>query len=360
MTIGIYEMIKTYLLLHLIAFVLGFFLDLIVGDPHWLLHPVQVIGWLISLLEKIFLGKDEEKRSGSNNGSVPSDGKLRDDSRGKKAVLGIVCVIIVLAVTVLVITGLIILSYTINSYLGMAIEAVMTYQILATKSLKRESMKVYKALKTKGLEEGRKAVSMIVGRDTENLSEEGVIKAAVETVAENTSDGVIAPMIFTFLGGPILGFAYKAVNTMDSMIGYKNDKYLYYGRAAAKLDDLVNFIPARISALLLIAASLIGGKDYSAGNAFKIFKRDRYNHASPNSAQTESACAGALGLKLAGDASYFGKIVKKPFIGDEIRKPDIEDIKKVNALMFISAYLCMIICAVLGVGIYYILNLLNF
>ena len=174
----------------------------------------------------------------------------------------------------------------------------MSYQILATKCLKIESMKVYKCLKEEGLEAARKSVSMIVGRDTAVLDEEGVVKATIETVAENTSDGVIAPMIYTAIGGPVLGFLYKAVNTMDSMVGYKNDKYIFFGRAAARLDDFVNYLPARISAYLMIAAAFLGGKSYNVKQAYKIYKRDKRKHASPNSAQTESVCAGALGVRL--------------------------------------------------------------
>ncbi len=325
-------MFTTILNPHVCAFALGTFQDFLIGDPHWLYHPVRLIGLLISVLEKIFL------------------------KNKKKFFWGIMTVIIVLFST-FVLTGILIAgTYFINRYLGLVTEAIMTYFILATKSLKYESMKVYRALKDGSLEDGRKAVSMIVGRDTENLCEEGVIKAAVETVAENTSDGVIAPMIFTAIGGPVLGFLYKAVNTMDSMIGYKNDKYIHFGRAAAKLDDFVNFLPSRISAVLMIAASALGGRDFDAKNAHKIFKRDRFNHASPNSAQTEAACAGALGLKLAGDASYFGKVVKKPFIGDEIRKIELDDIKRVNKLMVVTAYVCVIICTVLMEAVYFLIR----
>ncbi len=192
---------------------------------------------------------------------------------------------------------------------------------------------------------------MIVGRDTLTLDRAGIIRAAVETVAENTSDGVIAPLLYTALGGPILGFLYKAVNTMDSMIGYQNDKYLYFGRAAAKLDDLVNYIPARISALLMILACRLGGIDYNSHRAWQIWRRDRYQHASPNSAQTEAACAGALGIRLAGDAYYFGELVKKPYIGDETRAVEDEDIVRVNRLMYLAAFLCEAACLILLGGI---------
>lgn len=338
-------MIKTYLLAHIIAFVLGFFIDLLIGDPHFIYHPVRLIGLLIGLCEKIFLGKNESGLKGEN-----TSGKTET----KKSV-GILTVIIVLSITLIITASIVFWAYYFNIYLGLVIETVLTYFILATKSLKYESMKVYKALNTGTLDDARHAVSMIVGRDTESLSEEGVVKAAVETVAENTSDGVIAPMIFTAIGGPVLGFLYKAVNTMDSMIGYKNDKYLYFGRAAAKLDDFVNFIPARISAYLMILAAFLGGKDYNGKKAKEIFKRDRFNHASPNSAQTESVCAGALGVRLAGDASYFGKIVKKPYIGDADRSIERDDIKRACRLMYITAFLCMIICTVILITIWEIL-----
>ena len=235
---------------------------------------------------------------------------------------------------------IIVAAYSINLYAGVIAEAVMTWQILATKCLRVESMRVYDALRTDGVDAGRRAVSMIVGRDTSVLDAAGVTRAAVETIAENTSDGVIAPMLYTAIGGPVLGFVYKAVNTMDSMLGYKNDKYMYFGRFAARLDDVVNFIPARISAYLMIAAAFIGGRLFDGKNAYRIFKRDRFNHASPNSAQTESVCAGALRVQLAGDAVYFGKLVKKKYIGDGLREIEYEDIKRANRLMYITAFLC--------------------
>lgn len=317
---------------HIMAFFLGFLLDLLFGDPYWLPHPVRLIGSLIARIEKCFLEKNKDKIE---------EKELRQ---------GKCLVIIVLSVTVAVTAFILIMAYSINSYLGIAVETIMTYQILAAKCLKVESMRVYYCLKDKTLQEARKAVSMIVGRDTKCLDEKGVAKAAIETVAENTSDGVIAPMLYTAIGGPILGFFYKAVNTMDSMIGYKNDKYLYFGRTAAKLDDAVNFVPARISAYLMIIASFLGGECYSGKRAWYIYKRDNRNHASPNAAQTESVCAGALGIQLAGDASYFGKIVKKPYIGDSVRAVENEDIKRVNCLMYLTAWLGEIICLlILGI-----------
>ena len=311
---------------HITAFFLGYLLDLLLGDPYWLFHPIRLIGRLISSLEKKLL--------------------LTEEPKNKKAELrhGIYLVVMVLVLTVGVTMAILLVSYSIHPYAGVFIETIMTYQILAVKCLKVESMKVYQALKTEGIEKARQAVSMIVGRDTQVLDEEGVAKAAIETVAENTSDGVIAPMLYTAVGGPVLGFFYKAVNTMDSMVGYKNETYLYFGRAAAKLDDIVNYLPARISAYLMITAAFLGGKQFDGKAAYKIYKRDHKNHASPNSAQTESVCAGALGLQLAGDASYFGKVVKKPYIGDAIRKVECEDIRRINKLMYLSAWLCEIIC----------------
>ncbi len=314
---------------HISAFFLGFLLDLLLGDPYCFPHPVRLIGSLIAGLENRLLGKTEKR-----------------DER-KEFQNGILLAAVVLAATITVTTLILAGAYCLHPYLGVLVEIIMTYQILAAKCLRVESMKVYKSLKEDGLEAARKAVSMIVGRDTAVLDEEGVAKAAIETVAENTSDGVIAPMLYTAIGGPVLGYFYKAVNTMDSMVGYKNDKYLYFGRTAAKLDDAVNYIPARISAYLMIFAAFLGGRDFNAGQAFKIHKRDHKNHASPNSAQTESVCAGALGIRLAGDASYFGKIVKKPYIGDPLRKVEYEDIRRANRLMYLTAWLCEILCLLL-------------
>lgn len=241
--------------------------------------------------------------------------------------------------------GILHYAYGFHLWLGIGIESFMCYQILAARSLQKESDHVYLALKNEGVEAARKAVSMIVGRDTENLDEEGVTKATVETVAENTSDGVIAPLCYMILGGAVLGFTYKAINTMDSMVGYKNEKYQFFGTAAAKLDDIVNYIPARISAVLMIVAAYVLGMN--GKNAWKIFCRDRYNHKSPNSAQTESVMAGALGVQLAGDAWYFGKLYKKQTIGDPIRKIEIEDIRRAHRLMYGTEILAMLL---LGIG----------
>ena len=316
---------------HLTAFIAGFILDLFLGDPVGWPHPIRWIGSMIGALTDSLLKR--------------ADRSLDIEAISKrKRIMGMWLVIIVISVTAATSFLILYFAYTVNSLLGVIIEAVMTYYCLAAKSLCVESMKVSHALRDDGLQAGRRAVSMIVGRDTAELTEKGVIKAAVETVAENTSDGVIAPMIYLAIGGPVLGFVYKAINTMDSMVGYKNDKYMDFGRVAAKLDDVVNYIPARLSAILMIISCLFLGKKYSAIDAFKIFRRDRYNHASPNSAQTESACAGALGLRLAGPASYFGKVIDKKYIGDSVRNIELEDKKRANVLMFATAALCEAIC----------------
>ncbi len=320
---------------HIISFFAGFLLDLLLGDPHRLPHPVRLIGALIAKTEKALYGEKKERNA-------------------KKELYGGICtVVLVLTVTALVSAGILFVTYTADYRLGILAETIMTYQILAVKCLRDESMKVYDCLKNRTLPEARKAVSMIVGRDTEKLDGEAVAKAAIETVAENTSDGVIAPMLYTAFFGPVGGFLYKAVNTMDSMLGYKNDRYLYFGRAAARLDDAVNYLPSRISAYLMMAASLFGGSSFSAAGAFRIYRRDRRKHASPNSAQTESVCAGALGIRLAGDAVYSGQVVKKPYIGDSQRAVEYEDIRRANRLMYMTACICEMLClAVLaGMGI---------
>lgn len=312
---------------HIFAFIAGFVLDLLIGDPHFIPHPVRLIGSLISFCDK---------RLNCDAGYNISEKKLNLIKYKRGMLLAFTVIFATFAMSVIIIVA----AYSINLYAGIIAEAVMTWQILATKCLRVESMRVYDALRTDGVDAGRRAVSMIVGRDTSVLDEAGVTRAAVETIAENTSDGVIAPMLYTAIGGPVLGFVYKAVNTMDSMLGYKNDKYMYFGRFAARLDDVVNFIPARISAYLMIAAAFIGGRQFDGKNAYRIFKRDRFNHASPNSAQTESVCAGALRVQLAGDAVYFGKLVKKKYIGDGLREIEYEDIKRANRLMYITAFLC--------------------
>ncbi|MEZ3487532.1 MAG: adenosylcobinamide-phosphate synthase CbiB [Lachnospiraceae bacterium] len=282
--------------------------------------------------------KAEEDRRKSG---MPGDGK----TAARLQIAGSILWLLVCILTLGVVTGVLALAEKVHPVLAFAIEAFWCYQLLALTSLRKESMKVYEKLKEGDLPGARYAVSMIVGRDTENLTEEGVTKAAVETIAENTSDGVTAPLFYMLIGGAPLAFLYKAVNTMDSMIGYKNDRYLYFGRTAAKMDDIFNFLPARISAVLMIAAAGICRLDIR--KAWQIYLRDRHNHASPNAAQTEAVCAGALGVQLAGNAFYFGKLYEKPTIGDPLRDICPGDIPGTCALMYVTAVLML----VLGVGI---------
>ncbi|WMJ22049.1 adenosylcobinamide-phosphate synthase CbiB [Paludicola sp. MB14-C6] len=303
----------------LVAVIIGFILDLIIGDPQWLPHPVRLIGFLIAKGEKI----------------------IRKILPKKEFIGGMILTVLVTAISFVVPYFILYFAGLFSIYLKIAIEAVFCYQILATKCLKVESMRVYQYLIKKDILNSRKYLSWIVGRDTENLDEQQISKAVVETIAENTSDGVIAPMIFLVIGGAPLGFFYKAVNTLDSMIGYKNDKYLYFGRFAAKLDDVLNFLPAIISAMFMIAASFIVGLD--SKNAVKIYKRDKHNHSSPNSAKTEAVAAGALNLMLAGDAYYFGKLVKKKTIGDDNKTITPQDIPTMNKLMYATATVSILI-----------------
>ncbi|MBP3476376.1 MAG: cobalamin biosynthesis protein CobD [Lachnospiraceae bacterium] len=376
----------TILTNRIICLAVGFLLDVILGDPYTFPHPVRWIGSLITFLDRHL--------------------RKESDSPRRKRRRGLLLVILMLlfcgSVTFI---GLYFL-YHIHRVAGVIVESILCYQMLSMKCLKVESMKVYQALQAGDAEQARKAVSMIVGRDTERLDEAGIAKAAVETVAENASDGVIAPMFYLAIGGGVLGILYKTINTMDSMIGYKNEKYLNFGRYAAKLDDIVNYIPGRLAALLMIAGTGIcrmlyhtevscmsasqtyrdltaeiqaakiqttkpqtdiktGNSAqpddvqknmtqiddiaaefalYDMRNAWHIYRRDRYNHASPNSAQTESVCAGALGLQLAGDAWYFGKKVEKPYIGDALRPIEAEDIRRANRLLYAASFLMWLAC----------------
>ena len=307
--------------LSLLALVLGFILDLIIGDPHGLYHPIRLVGNLIGLLEKHM--------------------NKKSDSPDRQMVMGWLMALIVITLSSGIPLLLLLLAYHIHPVCGLVLETVMCWQLLATKSLKDESMKVYRKLKKHDLQGSRHAVSMIVGRDTEVLDETGVTKAAVETVAENTSDGVIAPMFYMAIGGAFLGWMYKSINTMDSMVAYKNDRYLYFGRIPAYLDDIANYIPARLAGLLMVLASFLVRLDGT--HAFAIFKRDRYNHASPNSAQTEAVMAGALNVQLAGDAWYFGELHKKKTIGDDIRPVEAEDIVRANKLLYGTAVVSLVI-----------------
>ena len=307
----------------LFALLIGFGIDLLVGDPHSIPHPVVGIGKLISFLEK-----------GLRRLFPKTDG-------GEIAAGGVLWVLVAVICTALP-AGILFLCHRISPWLRLVTESIMCWQILATKSLKDESMKVYTALESGDLEESRHAVSMIVGRDTARLDDAGVTRAAVETVAENTSDGVVAPMLFVALGGAPLGFLYKAVNTMDSMLGYVEPPYKNIGLIPAKMDDAANFLPSRLSALLMLAAGFLLGLD--GKNGWRIFRRDRFNHASPNSAQTESVCAGLLGVRLAGDAWYHGVLHQKKYIGDDTRDITHRDILLACRLLYMTAFLNLLLC----------------
>lgn len=309
------------------AILTGFLLDLLLGDPYMLPHPVRAIGRLIGWLEQRLNGQEK------NSGGVHSGQKERAAGRW--------LVIIVLLITGVVSGGICLVAAMAGWVISFVAETLLCYYLFAARSLYDESMKVYCALRDGDVEAARRSVSMIVGRDTASLTDLEITKAAVETVAENTSDGVIAPLFYLVIGGPVLGWLYKAVNTMDSMVGYKNERYLHFGRAAALLDDLLNLIPSRLSAFLMIFATAILRLDVK--NAVKIYKRDRHNHASPNSAQTEAVCAGALGIRLAGDAWYFGKRCEKPLIGDRVREVEYEDIRRANQLMYMTTVLCLLL-----------------
>ena len=294
----------------------GFVLDALFGDPAWLPHPVVYMGKAISKLEKFLRPRLPKTPQGE--------------------LLGGAIVAFCLPVGTFLLTGLVCWGAArLHPLLGLAVQMFWCGQALAARGLVQESTNVYKELKKPDLPGARKAVSRIVGRDTAELTAEGVTKAAVETVAENASDGVIAPLLYMLIGGAPLALTYKAINTMDSMLGYKNEKYLYFGRVSAKLDDVANYIPSRLAGLLWVAAAAFTHND--AKGAWKIWRRDRRNHASPNSAQTESACAGALGVQLAGPAYYFGQYYPKLTIGDALRPIEPEDILRANRMMYVAS-----------------------
>jgi adenosylcobinamide-phosphate synthase len=311
------------------SLIVGYILDLIIGDPQGFPHPIRLIGNMISLV-------DEKLR--------PKYRKKKDERRA-----GILLWFIVVGISFIVPYIILTLAMRISIAFTTMLEGVMCYYILATKSLKYESMKVYNALKENNIKDARRYLSYIVGRDTESLNSSSVAKGAVETVAENTADGVIAPIIFILIGGAPLGFMYKAINTLDSMVGYKNEKNIDFGRFSAIADDVANYIPSRISAYLMILSSMLLGMDYKG--AYKIYKRDRYNHLSPNSAQTESVCAGALNISLGGGHYYGGVLVPKPTIGDDSRPVEIEDIKRANNLMYVTSFVSLI----LGILIFWLI-----
>lgn len=300
-------------------------LDLILGDPHWMPHPVRWMGAMIAGLENMLRDLLPKTPGGERLGGILMALLVGGAFCGGSALL---------------LWGLALIS----PWLAWGVEVWLTYQLLAARALERESMAVYPCLIGGDLPAARTAVSRIVGRDTQSLDEAGVAKAAVETVAENTCDGVVAPLIFLWLGGLPLGMLYKAVSTMDSMVGYRNARYQFFGWAGTRLDDLFNLIPARLAGLsMCLAAAVLPG--YSGRGALRVFLRDRKQHKSPNSAHTEAACAGALGIQLAGDASYGGKLVKKPTLGDQLRPVEPQDIPRACRLMYADALVVLALLA---------------
>ena len=299
----------------------GFALDCLLGDPLGRAHPVVLMGKLISFLE---------------NQLRPRFPKTPQGERTAGTIMALTVPLVSAGVGLLLL-----LAWRIHPWVYLILSSFLCWQCFAARCLMTEAKKVVTCLEQQGLGAGRRQVSMLVGRDTENLTEEQVVKAAVETVAENTSDGVVAPLFWMALFGAVGGLFYKAVNTMDSMVGYKNDRYLHFGRFAAKFDDVVNFIPARLSALAMIASAFLLRLD--GQNAWRIWRRDRRNHASPNSAQPESACAGALRVQLGGSASYFGKLYEKPTIGDPIRPIERGDVDRACQLLYGTSVLLLLV-----------------
>ena len=310
---------------------IAYVLDLIFGDPQNVVHPVQVIGKIISAGEKVLLRKKYKFLAG--------------------AVLNIFTVSITY-------TSMYLISKSVKiSVFFMIIEIYLMYTIFSINSLAREGNRVYRILKEGDIEKARKDLSYLVSRDTETMDEKMIIRSTMETISENTVDGIVAPMFYMFLGGMPLAMAYKAINTLDSMVGYKNEKYMDFGKFSAKVDDVANFIPARITGILIVLASMILGYDYK--NSLKIFIRDRKNHSSPNSAHSEASVAGALGVQFGGKVSYFGKEIDKPTIGDKAKEFELEDIRKNIRIMYVTSFLSLVIFSLIFTGAYFFIKILN-
>lgn len=310
------------------ALLLGFVLDLILGDPPWLYHPVRAMGALIGYLEQ-----------GLRRVYPSTPAGLRRAGR-QMAILGV-------SITALIFWSILYLASLLGPAVAFLIHAFLAYQMLATRDLYNHSIRIFRRLESGNLPGSRHALSHIVGRDTQSLNEAGIVRATVESVSENTADGVVAPLFYLALGGPVLGAVYKMINTMDSMVGYQNSRYQDFGRFAARLDDVANWIPARLAAFSMILAAACCKLD--AKGALQIWRRDRTAHASPNSAQAESVCAGALGIQLGGDSHYGGLVVKKPTIGDDSRSPQSQDIEAANTLMLCTSFLSFLLCLLLRI-----------
>ena len=312
---------------------IAYVLDLIFGDPQNIIHPVQIIGKMIDIGEKSLLGK-----------------KYKSD-RKYKFFAGMILNITVISLTYGI--TYLIRRTSENSIIFTVAEIYLMYTVFSINSLAREGNRVYNILKEGNIERARKDLSYLVSRDTETMDEKMIIRSTMETISENTVDGIVAPMLYMFLGGLPLSMTYKAINTFDSMVGYKNEKYMNFGKFSAKLDDVANFIPARITGILIVIVSMILGYDYK--NSLKIFIRDRKNHSSPNSGHAEASVAGALGVQFGGRISYFGKEVDKPVIGDKIKDFELEDIKKNIKIMYVASFLSLAVFSVISVGIYFLI-----
>lgn len=322
---------------HLAALCLGYLLDLALGDPHAWPHPVRWIGRLIEVLEP------------------PLRKALPKSPTGERAAGGLMALLVACTSWAAAALALV-ATASLSPWLSLGVETLLCYQMLATKSLRDESMRVHEALEAGDLPGARRAVSMIVGRDTQALDQAGVTRAAVETVAENASDGVIAPLLWMAVGGAPLGVLYKAVNTMDSMVGYRNDRYRHFGTVPAHLDDVCNYLPARLAGLLMCLAASLAGPGFDGHGAWRILRRDHARHASPNAAYTEAACAGALGVQLAGDSYYFGRLVHKPTLGDPLRPIEPADIARANRLLYLTSALGLVLAVAIRLLIVSILG----
>ncbi len=309
----------------MIQIVIGYILDLIIGDPYGLFHPIRWIGSFVRKLEKLLLKET--------------------DSNSSKKFKGLLLLLIVMSTSFIIPYVILYIAFKIHIVLFIIIESFMIFQIFATKCLDVETKKVFRALKNNDLKEARHYISYLVSRDTKEMTEEDIIKAAIETISENLADGVIAPICFVMLGGAPLGWFYKSVNTLDSMVGYKNDKFLYYGFASAKFDDVLNYIPARITALIILLSGVF--LKLNVKNGFKMMLRDRHNHASPNSAYPESAAAGLLSIQLGGKASYFGLVSEKPTMGDKIKEVEVNDLKNTSKLLYTTSFIGFVIMLVI-------------
>ena len=307
--------------------IFAYVLDLIFGDPYSFPHPVKFIGNMIARLEKFFFA-----------------------TLINKLLSGLITFLIVVVTTYSATFLLINISYSLNSYLGIAVEILLTYTVLSAKCLEVEAVKVQRELRAKNLENSRKSLSYIVGRDTKELDFSQIIKAVIETVAENTVDGVISPIFYLCLGGVPLAMAFKAISTLDSMIGYRNEKYEEFGKVSARADDVANFIPARLSIIFFTISAFLLRLDYK--NAFLICMRDRKNHLSPNCAYSESLTAGALGIQLGGSHYYGGRLVEKQKIGDDLKKADVDDITKTVNMLRIVTFLCILVVCIINILIF--------